>query len=72
MMTELTTANSFIVRVYRVDPEDPHKLTGLVEAMDGSDVRAPFTNLDELAALLSRLPGKRGGRKRRTKQDANL
>ncbi len=71
MMTELTTANSFIVRIYRVDTENPHKLTGLVEAMDGSGVRAPFTNLDELAVLLRCLPAERSVRKRRTKQDAN-
>ena len=71
IMTELTTANSFIVRVYRVDLENPHKLTGLVETMDGSGARAPFTDLDELAALLRCPPGKQGGRKRRTKHDAN-
>lgn len=70
-MSELTTAQSFIVRVYRVDPDDPRKLTGLVEAMDGSGMRVPFTDLDGLAVLLSRPPGKRGGRTRRRKQDAN-
>ena len=63
-MTELSTANSFIVRVYRVDSEDPHKLTGLVEAMDGSGERTPFTDADELAALLNRGAGKRTKRKR--------
>lgn len=63
-MTELTTANSFIVRVYRIDTEDGKKLTGQVEALDGSGERAPFTDSDELAALLNRGTGKRGGRKR--------
>ena len=53
-MTELSTAESFIVRIYRIDTEDPKKLTGLVESMDGSGERKPFTNLDELAALLNR------------------
>jgi hypothetical protein len=52
-MTELSTANSFIVRIYRVDTDDPRKLTGLVEAMDGSGERAPFNHIDELALLLS-------------------
>jgi len=66
-MTELTTANSFIVRIYRIDTEDQRKLTGLVEALDGSGERTPFTDIDELAALLSRGAGKRGGRRKRTK-----
>ena len=58
-MTELTTANSFIVRVYRIDPEDRKRLTGLVEALDGSGERTPFTDIDELAAVLGRSVGKR-------------
>jgi hypothetical protein len=61
-MTELSTAKSFIVRIYRIDTEDPKKLTGLVEAMDGSGERTHFTYVDELAALLSRGTGKRDGR----------
>jgi len=64
-MTELSTANSFIVRVYRVDFEDPHKLAGLVEALDGSGERTPFTDADELAALLNR------GARKRTKEKAH-
>lgn len=63
-MTELTTANSYMVRVYRVDPEDPHKLTGQVESMDGSGERKPFTDIDELTALLNRGVARRGGRKK--------
>jgi hypothetical protein len=35
-MTELSTAGSFIVRIYRFDTEDRKKLTGLVEAMEES------------------------------------
>jgi len=58
-MTELTTSDSFIVRIYRVDTEDQRKLTGLVETLDGSGERTPFTDIDELAAVLGRSVGKR-------------
>lgn len=63
-MTELSTANSFIVRVYRYDNEDDHKITGLVEALDGSGQRVPFNDSDELAAILKRGLVKRRGRKK--------
>lgn len=66
-MTELSTAESFIVRIYRIDTEDRKKLTGLVEAMDGSGERIPFTDVDELAAVLGRSVGKRGGRRKNLK-----
>ncbi len=66
-MTELSTAKSFVVRIYRVDTEDWRKLTGLVETLDGSGEKTPFTNIDELAEILSRgaaVPGKwKRGRK---------
>ncbi|WP_041245292.1 hypothetical protein [Geotalea uraniireducens] len=62
IMTELSTANSFVVRVYRVDTEDPHKLVGQLETLDGSGERQPFTDLGELATLLNRGAGKRRGR----------
>ncbi|ABQ25323.1 hypothetical protein [Geotalea uraniireducens] len=58
-MTELSTANSFIVRVYRIDTEDPANITGLVEMLDGSGERVPFTDINELAAVLKRGVGKR-------------
>lgn len=48
-MTERSTASSFVVRIYRYDTEDPKKLTGQVEKLDGSDERHPFTSMDELA-----------------------
>jgi len=54
-MTELSTADSFIVRIYRLDTDDQKKLTGLVEAMDGSGERIPFTDIIELAAVLNGL-----------------
>lgn len=60
-MTELTTANSYIVRVYRIDTEDPKKITGFVEALDGSAERVPFIDIDELAKVLNRGEGKRSG-----------
>ena len=66
-MTEHLAADSFIVRVYRYDCDDPHKLTGLVEAMDGSGERTPFTDIDELAAVLNRGVGKRAGQRKKTK-----
>jgi hypothetical protein len=66
-MTKLSTADSFIVRIYRIDTEDPRKLTGLVEALDGSGERTPFTDIDELAAVLNRGMGKRGGRRKNLK-----
>jgi len=69
-MTELSTADSFIVRIYRIDTEDPKKLTGLVEALDGSGERTPFTDVEELAAVLSSGTGKRHGR--RTKAEVRV
>lgn len=53
-MTEKLTLDSFIVRIYRTNMEDSHKITGLVEAMDGSGEREPFADMDELAAILKR------------------
>jgi hypothetical protein len=62
-MTECTVSDSFIVRIYRFDTEDQRKLTGLVETMDGSGERTPFTDIDELAAILNRGVGRpRNGR----------
>lgn len=69
-MTELTTADSFIVRIYRLDTEDPKKLTGLVEKMDGSGERTPFTDISELAAVLRRGMCRRVGRRKKTKSKA--
>ena len=63
-MTELSTAQSFVVRIYRIDTDDPRKLTGQVETLDGSGTRSPFTCLDELAALLNRGAGERRRGKR--------
>lgn len=57
-MTELTTAESFIVRIYRIDSDDQGKLTGLVEALDGSGTRMPFIDSEELVAVLNRSVGR--------------
>lgn len=58
-MTKLSTTDSYLVRIYRIDSDDPHRLTGQVEALDGSDKRTPFTDCAELATLLSQGAGKR-------------
>lgn len=63
-MTEHSATDTFIVRIYRFDTEDRRKLTGLVESMDGSGERIPFTDMDELAAILNRLVGPRKRRKK--------
>lgn len=63
-MAKCSVSDSFIVRVYRVDTEDPRALAGLVEAMDGTVERVPFTSIDELAAALSRSAGRRNRRTR--------
>jgi hypothetical protein len=70
-MTELSTANSFIVRIYRIDTQDQKKLTGLVEAMDGSGERMPFIDSDELAAVLNDLVN-RHRKGRRNKEKSSL
>lgn len=57
-MSERLTVDSFIVRIYRADTENRRKFTGMVEAMDGSGSREPFTDLDELGAILNRHTGK--------------
>ena len=62
-MTELTTAHSFIVRVYRVDTENPGRITGLLEAMDGSGIRVSFTDIDELSGLLLKGSDRRSSRR---------
>jgi hypothetical protein len=52
-MTEHSIADSFIVRLYRFDTDDQRKLAGLVEAMDGSGERQPFTDIEELTGILN-------------------
>lgn len=64
-MIELAIAQSFIVRIYRLDPDNPKLLTGQVEAMDGSGVRIPFADSDGLVEILGRGSVKRKARKGR-------
>ncbi len=63
-MTELCTSESFIVRVYRIDPHDPQRLTGLIEALDGSGTQTPFTDIEGMVTVLRRRIGKKRGRRR--------
>jgi hypothetical protein len=65
-MEQNVTARSFIVRLYRVDTEDSRKITGLVEALDGSGRPVPFRDADELAGFLNNCPA--ASRKRMGKQ----
>lgn len=62
IMTEHATLESFIVRIYRVDSEDPGRIAGLVEAIDSSGKRESFADIGELGAILSR----KSMRRRRT------
>lgn len=62
-MTETFTAHSYLVRVYRVDTDNPSRITGLVEAMDGSGICAPFNDMDELSCLL-----RKGSERRRSRR----
>ena len=56
-MGEYSTSDSFIIRIYRIDTDDRWKITGLVEAMDGSGIREPFADLDDLGVVLNRRSG---------------
>jgi hypothetical protein len=67
-MKELSVLDSFIVRIYRIDMENSRNINGLVEVMDGSRERKPFSDLDELGAILNPHDGKiQKGRKKYTK-----
>jgi hypothetical protein len=61
-MSEQPTSESFIVRVYRVSTGDHRSIIGLVEALDGSEERERFGDIDELGIILNR---RAGGRKKR-------
>lgn len=56
-MTTKPTHESFIVRVYRLSTEDHRNITGLVEALDGSEERESFSDTEELGIILSRRAG---------------
>jgi hypothetical protein len=42
-----TTMESYIVRVYRYSPDDPHKIVGVIQSVYQSELLA-FTGVDEL------------------------
>lgn len=64
-MVEFSTIDSFIVRVYRHDTKDSKKIAGMLETTDGSGVRKPFKDMDEICAILDGLVNRnRKGRKR--------
>jgi hypothetical protein len=52
-MSEKLILGSYIVRVYRTDSDDPKRVVGLVEALDGAGAREPFDGIEELAAALN-------------------
>ena len=66
MSIEQTIPKSFIVRVYRVDPEAPEKIAGQVEPVDGAGARTSFTGVGELARAL-REPAVTGNATRKLK-----
>lgn len=53
--------DTYIIRIYRCDPDDPVKISGLVETV-GSDEKKVFTSLDELCNAI--VPGKSVSRER--------
>lgn len=54
---------SYIVRIYRSEKEDPRTLIGTVEKV-GRSGRNAFTNIDEMWEILNRWPRARAGRGR--------
>ena len=53
--------DTFIIRIYRRDPDDPEKIAGLVERA-GTDEEKVFTCLEELCETL--MPGETSRRRR--------
>jgi hypothetical protein len=53
-MPQRPTLDSFIVRIYEVDPKDRRKIEGTVESMDGSGEHESFVSIDELSTALNR------------------
>lgn len=64
----VSSLDSFIVRIYRIDPVDDRGLVGIVELVDGSGEREAFCDTEELGSILhrhtrsSRLAGQRADR----------
>lgn len=70
-MAEITTAESYILRIYRVDTRDPNLLAGLVERIDGSGERVRFNDLEGLAAILNSSVTKPNERRRTGKRQGS-
>jgi len=49
--------DSYIVRIYRRDMNDPRRIAGLVELVEQEEKRA-FTGIEELVNILVPVPGK--------------
>jgi len=64
MAKEQTIPKSYIVRVYRVDPKEPDKIAGQVEAMDCDGARSSFAAIGELAEVLRQPAAKRNEKKK--------
>jgi hypothetical protein len=64
--------DSYVVRIYRRDPKEPRRLTGVVERAGGEDQTA-FHDVEELLAILSSQRPNRGiphaGKNRRKQWD---
>ena len=52
IMSEISMLKSFVVRVYRHDPDQPSKVTGVIEPLDGSGDKRSFTDTSEMNAIL--------------------
>lgn len=59
--------NSYIVRIYREEKNNPRNFVGTVEEAGGAEKKA-FTNLDELWAILNPARKRGKGDERRRKQ----
>ncbi len=59
--------NSFIVRIYREEENNPRSFVGIVEEAGGTEKKV-FTSLDELWIILNSVKN----RKRKCKEDKNL
>jgi hypothetical protein len=44
--------DNYIIRIYRRDPRDPHKIIGMAEAVE-TEEKVTFTSLDKLQSILN-------------------
>jgi len=61
------TTTSFLVRIYRVAAEDPNKLVGQVELLDGSGTSLSFADATELTSILHASCMRNSGRFKKTR-----